>query len=68
MFGQFTKNYSIFLPKKLQLSSQKYGFGIRALEKNLFWIGSWIPDSGAKNAPDPGSATATLMAPIVYIL
>jgi hypothetical protein len=47
------------LPKKLSLSSQKYGFGIRdpgsdpGSGKNLFWI----PDPGVKKAPDPGSAT-----------
>jgi hypothetical protein len=27
--GQFSKNYRTFYPKKLSLSSQKYGFGIR---------------------------------------
>jgi hypothetical protein len=42
-----------FLPKNLSLSSQKYGFGIRDPEKNLFWI----PDPGVKKSPDPGSAT-----------
>jgi hypothetical protein len=36
------------LPKKLSLSSQKYGFG--------------IPDPGVKKAPDPGSGSATLPA------
>jgi hypothetical protein len=40
----------------LSLSSQKYGFGIRDPEKNLFRI----PDPGVKKAPDPGSGSATL--------
>jgi hypothetical protein len=38
--GQFSKK---FLPKKLSLSSEKYGFGI------------WNPRSGKKPIPDPGS-------------
>jgi hypothetical protein len=46
--GQFSKNYRTFYPKKLSLSSQKYGFGIRDLEKNLFRI----LDPGVKKAPD----------------
>ncbi len=29
ILGQFSKNYRTFYPKKLLLSSQKYGFGIR---------------------------------------
>jgi hypothetical protein len=37
-----------FLPKKLSLSSQKYGFGIRKKS---------IQDPGVKKAPDPGSGT-----------
>jgi hypothetical protein len=39
----------------LSLTSQKYGFGIRDPEKNLFRI----PDLGlgVKKAPDSGSAT-----------
>jgi hypothetical protein len=44
--GQFSKNYrTFFLPKKLSLSTQKYGFGIRD------------PRSGIrkKPIPDPGS-------------
>jgi hypothetical protein len=47
-----------FLPKKLSLSSQKYGFGIRdqGSGKNRFRI----PDPGFKKAPDPGSGSATL--------
>jgi hypothetical protein len=39
-------NYRTFYPKKLSLSSQKYGFG--------------IPDPGVQKAPDPGSGFATL--------
>ena len=46
------------LPKKLSLSSQKYGFGIRDPEKT--YSGSRIPDLGVKKAPDPGSGSATL--------
>jgi hypothetical protein len=54
-----------FLPKKLLLSSQKYGFGIRDPRsgKNLFRI----PDPGVKKAPDPGSGSATLdMIKIIF--
>ncbi len=40
-----------FLPKKLSLSSQKYGFGIQDPEKT--YSGSQSP--GVKKAPDPGS-------------
>jgi hypothetical protein len=42
-----------FLPKKLSLSSQKYGLGSGIRKKP-------IPDSGVKKAPDPGSGSATL--------
>jgi hypothetical protein len=49
--GQFSKNYRTFNPKKLSISSQKYGFG--------------IPDPGVKEAPDPGSGSATLKHYIV---
>jgi hypothetical protein len=44
-FGPIFKELQNFLPKKLSLSSQKYGFGIQIPRsgKNLFWI------------PDPGS-------------
>ncbi len=49
-----------FLPKKLALSSKKYGFGIRdprsGIRINLFRN----PDLGVKNALDPGSGSATL--------
>jgi hypothetical protein len=48
-----------FLPKKLSLSSQKYGFGIRDPEKT--YSGSGIPDPGIKKVPDPGSGSATLV-------
>ncbi len=53
--GQFSKNYRTFYPKKLSLSCQKYGSGIRDPRsgKNLFRI----PDPGVKKASDPGSAT-----------
>jgi hypothetical protein len=46
-----------FLPQKLSLSSQKYGFGIRDLEKT--YPGSRI--QGVKKAPDPGYGSATLV-------
>jgi hypothetical protein len=46
----------LFLPKKLSLSSQKYGFEIRDPEKPIR-----IPDPGVKKAPDPGSGSATLL-------
>jgi hypothetical protein len=57
-FGSASKNLSIFDPKKLVLSSQKYDPG----------FSSWIPDPdldffypisdpGIKKATDPGSAT-----------
>jgi hypothetical protein len=63
--GKFSKNYiTFFLPNKLSLSSQKYGFGIRdprfgdaGSGKNLFRI----PYPGVKKAPDPGSGSATLI-------
>ncbi len=57
-FGPIFKELLKFLPKKLSLSSQEYGFGIRdpGSGKNLFRI----PDPGVKKAPDPGSGSATL--------
>ncbi len=61
--GQFWKNYRIFLTKKLSLSSQKYGFGIRDPEKS--YSGSWIPDPGVKKSPDPGSGSATLRCTLI---
>jgi hypothetical protein len=66
-FGQiFSKNYRTFYPKKLSLSSQKYGFGIRdpGSGKNLFKI----PDPGVKKAPDPRSGSATLNFNFNYIV
>jgi hypothetical protein len=48
---------TIELYKKLSLSSQNNGFGIRDPEKNLFRI----PDLGVKKVPDPGSGSATLV-------
>ncbi len=52
---QFTKNYSIFT-QKMQLSFQKYGFGILALEKTSSGSDPIDPGSRAKKAPYPGSA------------
>ncbi len=51
--GPIYKELYNFLPQKLALSSQKYGFGIRdpGSGKKL------IPDPGVKKAPNPGSAT-----------
>jgi hypothetical protein len=57
-FGPFFKELQKFLPKKLSISSQKYGFGIRDPEKT--YSGSRIPDPVVKKAPDPGSGSATL--------
>ncbi len=47
--------YGNFLPKKLSLSSQKYGFGIR--DPRFGIRKKPIPDPGVKKAPDPESAT-----------
>jgi hypothetical protein len=57
-FGPIFKELLKFLPKKLSICSQIYGFGIRDPRsgKNLFRI----PDPGVKKAPDPGSGSATL--------
>jgi hypothetical protein len=53
-----TETFRTLYPKKLSLSSQKYGFGVRdpGSGKNLFRI----PDPEVKKAPDPGSGSATL--------
>jgi hypothetical protein len=75
--GPIFKELQNFLPKKLSLSSQQYGFGIRDPRsgirdlkpgirdmrsgKNLFRIA----DSGVNKAPDPGSAI--LVARIEYL-
>jgi hypothetical protein len=48
--GKFSKNF-ITLPKKLSPSSQKYGFGIRDLEKT--YSGSRIQGSKRHRIPDP---------------
>jgi hypothetical protein len=60
-FGPIYKELKKFLPKKLSLRSQKYGWRFRIRDpesgKNLFRI----PDSGVKKAPDPGSGSATLL-------
>jgi hypothetical protein len=51
------------LPKKLSLTSQNYGFGIRDPRsgENPFRI----PGPGVKKAPDPGSATLEKILHIV---
>jgi hypothetical protein len=59
-FGPILKELQHFLPKKLSLSSQKYGFGIRD-------PGSEIRDPGVKKAPDPGSGSATLQITLGYL-
>jgi hypothetical protein len=47
-----------FLPKKLSLSSQKYGFGMESgIRKNLFQI----PDLRVKKAPDLRFRSVTLI-------
>ncbi len=68
--GQFSKNYRT-LPKKLSLSSQKYGFGIWDPEirdpgsgKNLFRI----QDPGVKKAPDPRSQIPELASKKRFLL
>jgi hypothetical protein len=53
--GLICKELYNYLPKKLSLSSQKYGFGMRDPEQT--YSGSRIPDPGVKKAPDPGCAT-----------
>ncbi len=54
-FGPIFKELWNFLPKKLSLSSQKYGFGIRDPEKT--YSGSRIQGSKRQGIPDSGSAT-----------
>ncbi len=56
IWAKFQRILEVFT-QKLSLSSQKYRFGIRDPEKNLFRI----PDPGVKKAPDPGSGSATLL-------
>jgi hypothetical protein len=52
-FEPISKNYRAFYPKKLPLSSQRYGFGIRDPEKT--YSGSRIRVQGSKRhrIPDP---------------
>jgi hypothetical protein len=59
-FEPVFKELKNFLPKTLSLSSQKYGFGIRDLEKT--YSGSRIRFQGSKRHRilDPGSATLVL--------
>jgi hypothetical protein len=52
-FGPIFQRIIELLFKKLSLSSQKYGFGIRDPEEP-------IPDPVVKKAPDLGSATLGL--------
>ncbi len=56
--GQFSKKYKTFYPKKLSLSSQKYGFGIRDPRSGIrdpakTYSGSPIPGSKRHRIPDP---------------
>ena len=56
--GQFSKNYRTFYPKKLSLSSQKYGFGIRypgseIRDPEKTYSVSRIPGSKRHRIPDP---------------
>ncbi len=48
-FGPIFKELLNFSLKKLSLSSQKYGFGIRGFGKNIFWI----PGSKRHRIQDP---------------
>jgi hypothetical protein len=50
-FGPILKELENFLPKKLSISSQKYGFGIRDPDKTYF--GSRIQGSKRHRLPDP---------------
>jgi hypothetical protein len=66
-FGSIFKELYNFLPKKLLLSYQNYGFGIRDPESEILDPGSRknlfrIPDPGVQKAPDPGSGSATLVS------
>jgi hypothetical protein len=61
-FGPIFKEIKNCLPKKLSLSSQKYGFGIRDPEKTL------LPDHGVKKAPDPGSVFTTPITRALNVL
>ncbi len=58
IWANFQRIIEHFLPKKLSLTSQKYGFGIRDPEKTYY--------EGVKTAPDPGSGSATLLKRICY--
>jgi hypothetical protein len=53
------------LPKKLPLSSQKYGFGIRDPRSGI--RKKPIPDHGVKKVPDPGSGSASRLSGEVQI-
>jgi 1,4-alpha-glucan branching enzyme len=55
-----TTNVKVYDTQSQVSCSQKYGFGIRDPEKNLFRI----PDPEVKKAPDPGSGSATLIGMI----
>jgi hypothetical protein len=49
-------NYKVlkaFLPKKMSLSSQKKGFGIRIRDPGKTYSGSWIQGSNRHRIPDP---------------
>jgi hypothetical protein len=65
-FGPIFKELYNFLPKKLSLCSQKYGFGIQdprsGILKNLFRI----LDPGVEKAPDPGSESPTLIKTVRF--
>jgi hypothetical protein len=49
-----------FLPEKLPLSSEKYGFGIRDRRSGIWKKMFRVPDPGVKKAPVPRSVSATL--------
>ncbi len=62
IWANFQRIIELFA-QKIVISSQKYGFGIRDPEKNLFRI----PDPGVKKAPDPGSGSATLECGLIPV-
>jgi hypothetical protein len=66
-FGPIFKELYNFLPKKLSLSSQKYGFGIRDPGSRKTYPGSRIQGSKRHRIPDPRSGSATLIFPCLLV-
>ncbi len=70
-FRPVFKELQNFLPKKLSLSSQNYGFGIRyprsgIRKKPIPDPRSWIQGSKRHRIPDPGSGPTTLLLATIY--